>query len=282
MGEECLDASRISDTSGDDNVASFVFTGTVLTGTVNDVQVTVRGEVKCTLQERHIRVASAIEYATAEIEADSSYATPFTPRRSNGVLRCPNRCKRYRMRPALKEHRKVCPGPDRDKSVVACAAAMVLELLQAHDLGVYTYKRKHPHLETVQETTPTIESVIFPSFWALRPKQGKALRVNTTELYECDLASYFRTGANNKGNKMSGAMMRAALLEKYPRRYDIPLEQHINGTIENLFGKGSSARRDVARVTGSNDTTRGSISVQKPVGLTAGGEIRRKRNLIAV
>lgn len=57
-----MEASRISDKSGvdvdEDSVAPFVFTGTVITCTVTDVQVRFRGEVKGTLRKRHIRVVT--------------------------------------------------------------------------------------------------------------------------------------------------------------------------------------------------------------------------------
>lgn len=43
--------------------------------------------------------------------------------------------------------------------------------------------------------------------------------------------------------------MRAALLTKYPARYDNPLEQHINGTIQAMFRRIIAQRRAAARST---------------------------------
>lgn len=57
---------------------------------------------------------------------------------------------------------------------------------------------------------------------------------------------YFSGEASTKGKKMSGAMMPSALLMKYPRPYDVPLEPHINGMIQDKFGRSQSSRQAAA------------------------------------
>lgn len=59
----------ISSPCGYDDACAFNFTETLSTGIVTDVTVVSRGAVKTTSRSRHIGVGSAIEDATAEIEA---------------------------------------------------------------------------------------------------------------------------------------------------------------------------------------------------------------------
>lgn len=69
--------------------------------------------------------------------------------------------------------------------------------------------------------------------------QGHTLGANTTDKFETELSIYFSGGAVEKGKKSSGVIMRSELLQTFLQRYDIPLEQHINGMIEKLLSKSS-------------------------------------------
>lgn len=71
---------------------------------------------------------------------------------------------------------------------------------------------------------------------------------NTSSLFEADIRLYIAVAANVKESKMSGALMRSALLEKYPRRYDVPMEQQINGSTQNLFGGPTHAQPQVPSI----------------------------------
>lgn len=70
---------------------------------------------------------------------------------------------------------------------------------------------------------------------AIRPNEEKTVGMKSSKKIMHYPCNYFRSGANNEGNRMSGAMMTATLLQKYPRRYNFLMQQHINSMIQNLF-----------------------------------------------
>lgn len=101
--------------------------------------------------------------------------------------------------------------------------------------------------------------------WTSGPKKGRTIGDKTCNGYMGDIAQMFTAGAMSKCAKMSGDMMRTALLAKYPRSYDIPLEHHLNSAIQNLVGKQPNVTRDVSHGEGNSSGARAEGAVDMPV-----------------
>lgn len=75
----------------------------------------------------------------------------------------------------------------------------------------------------------------------------------------------YYTVSTAKGSKMSTAMMSAALLLKFPRKYHIPVEQHINGAIQNHFSMESKVNKKKCAMQGDLPLTRNECNVHTSV-----------------
>lgn len=82
----------------------------------------------------------------------------------------------------------------------------------------------------------TTETVFF-LLLSVRPRKGSKLGANTTDNFYADIQYYFSSDATTKRTRISGAMMPESLIGKYPKRYNNPLEQHINAVIHKMFTK---------------------------------------------
>lgn len=213
----------------------FVFTETIFVGNITDVRVLFQGNGKGTVRNWHIRVNRALDDAVAEIESYGVDSSDVTRSMASDVVSPMKGRKRCSLRRYLPLHLASCHGPDPDRSVLARGAAMDMGILHTHQVGVYTSEKKYPHLDGVTVQTAIWECLLFPSFRATHPKQSHTLGMNNTVKCEAVLRKFFCRGTASQGNKMSGAMMCVALLQKFQPPYDIALEQHINGMIQGLF-----------------------------------------------
>lgn len=86
--------------------------------------------------------------------------------------------------------------------------------------------------------------------WEGRLKRGEALGHNTVEKYMVDIKEWFAGGCEEKGSKMSAVRMREALLGKYPRRFDIPIQYHTTAEMSLSLRAGKERQYGMDSVDG--------------------------------
>lgn len=216
----------------------FDFGHVVMRGVVTDVRVLFSGGVERTSRHRHIRASTENDDAMEEIEADGVPETVHVSAPDSTLLKCRNCSKRYKQRRAIEEHGVVYERTERDRSVLARGTVMAMEMLHLHDIGVYKSEKAHPHLAGIAVEIAIVTSLQTSAEWAVRTKQGSKLGANTTKMHMGEMEHFFCGGAVYKGNNMSDAMMREALMTKCPRPCEISLEQNVNGSIQTMFDRG--------------------------------------------
>lgn len=132
----------------------------------------------------------------------------------------------------------MCDGEGSGRQVLNCAAAIDQEMIGTGEACSYMSAEQKPSLIGVYVTAATREKYKSRPGCALRPKRRTYMGANTVEKYAEDIGKWLDASGREKGSKQFAAIMREKLFEKYPGKYDVPIELHINSLISTMNATG--------------------------------------------
>lgn len=114
------------------------------------------------------------------------------------------------------------------RAVVKRATSIALAMLENRELVVLDRRVQNPILSQVEIDRATYIANSLQPGWARRSQSGLTHGRNFVSVYAADITTMHNEYFKTKGKGLSAKLIKDALHEKYPDRYDIPSEYHIN------------------------------------------------------
>ena len=210
---------------------------------ITGVTVWARSRLRKNQRRRRTRYRYVIQEVEDEIREAASIADQSGDAQGRSVdgeyimFECEKCEKLYRREDFFKRHIEICIGKHGSQKVIDRACRMALEILGTPDAPVHTTKDVHPSVSSLEIDESLHTSLKQSKGWARRPAYGKTLGSNSVHRYAEDITEWFELGQKDKGKKLSPSRMREKLIQKYPRRYDIPGEHYILSFVSCLVRK---------------------------------------------
>lgn len=121
-----------------------------------------------------------------------------------------------------------------DRTVLNRASMIAMNMLKTKEVVIFDRKTQNPSLAQVMVEPETVGLNRLQAGWARRIQNGLTHGRNFVSAYASDITELHNHGLQTCGKGTSAKVIQEGLQKRYPQRYDIPSEYHINVMIASI------------------------------------------------